>query len=96
MLSSADNSSTSPDGIRSRWDRFSSNPTGFTVFRIKVKKSEIGYFNAILEAYDHVLRVRTENIQTGILVISVASHFEESYHKLMMSLQKEHEVEFLS
>jgi len=96
MLSSADNSSTLPDGIVSRWDRFPSNPTGFKIFRIKVKKSEIGYFNAILEAYDHVLRVRTESIKTGILVISVASYFEEPYHKLIASLQKEHEVEFLS
>jgi hypothetical protein len=86
----------SPDEIVSRWDRFPSNPSDFKTFRIKVKKSEIGYFNAILEGYDHVLRVRTENIQTGILCIVVASYFEEAYQGLIVSLQQKHEVEFLS
>jgi hypothetical protein len=96
MLSSPDNSSTSSDGIVSRWDRFSSFPfTDFKIFRIQVQKSEIGYFNAILEAYDHVLRVRTESIKTGILCISVASHFEETYRDLMKSLQRERKIIFL-
>lgn len=69
-----------------RWAALPSSPCGCRTHRVQVRTEQIGCVNAILEGYDWLARVRTEDEGTGVLLITVPEDWEGDFQSVMAHL----------
>lgn len=79
----------------SRWDNLPPWRGECRTYRAQVDTREIGYVNAILESYDNVARVQTEDVQRGILSIQVLEEWDDTFQTVMAALAKERNLKML-
>lgn len=80
-------------------DRWTSLPvcrSRCLVFRLRVATRRIGYVNAILESYEWIARIQTEDRGSGILRIDVPEDWEEVFRMAADDLSKRTGLEMLS
>lgn len=63
-------------------------------YRAKVRKSQIGFINSIIESYEGIAVVRTLDPKEGILELWVSPFFEELTMEVMESLAEEISLEY--
>ena len=62
------------------------------IFLVRVDKSNIGFINAIFEAYEEVAIVRVVDKKNNLMEIYTSSCFEEEVKKIIESLRKEYAI----
>lgn len=84
------------EGRKSRWDKLPPCTTRCKTYLIQVKTEQIGYVNAILESYDYVARIKTNDIKRGVLEIQVPEDSEDVFLGAAHQLARELDLKFLS
>lgn len=83
---------------KSKMSRFATLPKWEGVckkYKIKMSTHRIGYFNAVIEGYDGLARVRTDCAKEGILSILVPEDMDVLFQELLKSLMEKDEVKLL-
>ncbi len=62
------------------------------VYRVKVDRENIGFINAIFEAYEEVAIVRVVDKRESIMEIYTSSFFEETVEKIITALKDEYAI----
>jgi len=62
------------------------------IFLVRVDKSNIGFINAIFEAYEEVAIVRVVDKKNSIMEIYTSSCFEETVKEIIKSLKREYAI----
>jgi hypothetical protein len=79
----------------SRWDHLPRWEGKCRTYGVKVQRERIGYVNAILESYEWIARLRTEDVARGVLEICVPEEWDELYGSVVRALACDVEMEFL-
>ena len=80
----------------SRWDRLPPWEGKCRTYRLKTQRERIGYVNAVFESYEWIARLRSEDVQCGVLAIVVPEEWDETFQAVVRALASEVEMEFLS
>lgn len=58
-------------------------------YRVVIDKTQIGFFNSIIESYEGIAAVRTLDASAGSLELWIAPAFEELVNAIMANLAEE-------
>ena len=81
-----------PDCAPSRWDRLPRWHGRCRSYRYAARREGIGLVNAIIEGYDDLARVRTEDPHAGILSILVPEDSDADFRAIVGALSAHLEV----
>ncbi|MBN1867957.1 DUF4911 domain-containing protein [Candidatus Sumerlaeota bacterium] len=84
-----------PSKESSRWDRLPACERRCRTYRAQVRTDRIGYVNAVLESYDVLARIQTEEIRRGLLAITVPEDWDSLFRSVMRALGDETGVRLL-
>ncbi len=62
---------------------------------IRLKRSDIAYFKFIIESYEGMALVRTEDPREAIVELMVAPGWESDIYELLNELQKDIQIEYV-
>ena len=79
----------------SRWDNLPRWREQCRTYRIQVNTREIGFVNAVLESYDDIARVQTEDTGRGIVSVLVPVEWDDTFRLIVASLARKRDVRFL-
>ena len=80
----------------SRWDHLPKCDRRCRTYRAQVQTERIGYINAVLESYDVLARIQTEDIGRGILILTVPDDWDALFLSLMVALETETGIKLLA
>ena len=83
------------DAPGGRWDDLPRWRGQCRTYRIQVDTREIGFVNAVLESYDDIARIQTEDTGRGIVSILVPAEWDDTFRSVMASLAERRNVRFL-
>lgn len=83
------------DATPSRWDRLPRWHGRCLTYRFAARREGIGVVNAIVEGYDDVARVRTEDPRAGVLLILVPEDSDADFRAIVGALPSHLEVKEL-
>jgi len=69
-----------------RWPNLPVCQTRCRAYRVQMPVQRIGYVNAILEAYEWIARIQTEDTVRGVLRIDVPSDWDVLFRGVMRGL----------
>lgn len=81
--------------VGGRWQSLPEWKGRCNTYRIQVATRRIGYVNAILESYDGLARIQTENVRRGIMLIIVPEEWDHVFKSVVDRLTSQVEVRFI-